>query len=767
MKLRILASSSAIGLALLSTNVAAQTTREPTATPAPATPVAVDEQQDPGTLGDIVVTSRKQSENLQNTPATIDVIGAPALRTANITQAYQLSGIVAGLSQAPGLGNVTATSFRGIGSNGQLYGTESSVAQFLDGVYLSHARDFVMPIYDLDRIEFIKGTQGTLLGKNTSVGAISYVTRRPGRTYGFELSYTHTFDVDGNRIDGALDLPFTDTFRARVSGIYSKESGYYRNLNTGDQTPDVRDISGRIKLEWDATPALNFQLTYQHDDHRQRGQSLEVFTDPLNRVRNRAIAVGQTNFEAGANRLTEVGSNAFGAIPAGPTETDRQPSNRANLIATWNLGGYTLTSQSSYTVWNANYSSDLDWTSANLYLINDIQRNKAVSEELRIASPQENTFRFLAGYFYYYNRWGFVRDIRANNTGLTAALFSLNGRATNFFEYRTRANSVFGSASYDLAKTVTVTGGLRYTWEDKTANVSRTSSGSAAPAGVIPYTTFARNEGNLDGDANIKFSPTKGVLLYASYASGSKSGGFQEFPTTAGTAEYKGERSRTIELGTKLSANWANLNVALFRTRVAGFQTSYATAIGGLVQAIVDNANVESKGFEATARVRPVAGLTFGGSVVYADAHFIDDFPTGATGVALIAAAGDSLTRAPKWSGKVEATYETALSNRIDFSLDGNVQFSSRNYLILKDALTGDAPSAPPHQDYALRLSVKDKQTGLEVSVLGNNLTNNQYPVFIGNVTGASGATVPFGQRGYYGALNRPRTISLQITWRR
>ena len=157
--------------------------------PAPAQEASGPDVADDGganqaASADIVVTALKQGQTSLQAPATISVLEPQALAAKNIVAGNQLNGVVPGLTMSVGVGGLPGTSFRGLGSNSAVFNVEPSVAEYIDGVYMPHVRDYVAPLYDVDHIEFIKGTQSTLLGKNTSLGAISIVNKRPGKQFG-------------------------------------------------------------------------------------------------------------------------------------------------------------------------------------------------------------------------------------------------------------------------------------------------------------------------------------------------------------------------------------------------------------------------------------------------------------------------------------------------------------------------------------------------------------------------------------------------------
>lgn len=733
----------------------------PTSTPGP--PATTQEQ----TVGesnavDIIITARKQNETLLKTPATVTVLTSDALETKNITNANQLSGIVPGLVMTPAVGGLPGTTFRGLGSNSSVFGVESSVAQFQDGVYLGHLRDYVTPLYDIDHIEFIKGTQSTLLGKNTSLGAISVVNRRPTREFGYDARIGYSFEIDRRLGEAAVNLPVGETVAVRAAGFYSDEDGYYRNQYTGKKEATLRDLSGRISIAYRAAGGADAVLIYQHDDRRSHGQAIELLSDPTNVLRNRAAASGQTGLNVVPDGINGSASAPIGGTVAGPETRDEQVTNRLNLIVNVPVGEHTLTSQTAYVRYVARYTSDVDLIAANLFTLNDVQRNRIFSQELRLSSPSANSLTYLAGVFYYKNTWELDR-LYAGSPANTIG-FPLTGSTFGSFDQPTETFSAFASANYRIIPKLRLSAGLRYTWEKKRGDFVRSGTGTLrGPFPDVPYTVYdSQTTKPLDYDVGLEFEPGSDTLVYLTHARGTKSGGFQEFPTTAAGGPFTGERAYSTELGGKLRIDGGGyLTAALFNTVVRGFQTNFTSVIGTppAPQTIVGNSNVRSRGFEG-AFGYPLGDLRLSGSVVYADAKFTNRFP--ATGPA-IGNDGDRLTRAPKWTGKVAADYDRPVSDALELFAGASLDFSS-SFLHQFVTPRPDAPRATAYQQFDARLGLRDKGAGWELALIGNNLTNDRYIAFATPVT-AGGAGI--GNQAFYGTFSRPRIISLQLSIKR
>jgi outer membrane receptor protein involved in Fe transport len=712
----------------------------------------------PTAVGEVVVTALKRTESVQDAPVTIAVVGADKLQAVAVTNPNDLNGVVPGLTIMTGVGGGPGVTFRGLGSNSALFSVETSVALFIDGVYAAHTRDYVTPMYDLDRIEMVKGTQGTLLGKNTSLGAISLVTRRAAPTFGYGLQTSYDFNTKTPRVEGYVNVPVSDKLQVRLAGLYVDDGGYYKNAGSGN-VPKTRDISGRLSVRWLPIDNVDVVFIYQHDDHDQTGQNLEVIRDATAgaTVAARALATGQTDFEANPDRRSEIGSAAFGSAPAGPTPFDMQLSDHVNLIANWNLGDFTLTSQSAYVNWHGNRLSDLDFVRANLFNLYDIERNRQFSQEFRIASPTDRKFSYLAGVYYYKNTW------ILNRTTYGYAPSPVSGSGTTFYTQPTESWSVFGDGTYKFTDQLSGTLGLRYTSEHKDGILFRPQGtgvlGAAFPA--FPRTTLTNKEDDVDGDVGLQYKLEPGRMLYVSASKGSKGGGFQNSPTTVAGAAYKGEKAYTVEAGAKIGFDRGTFDIAVFQTTVKGFQFSHAAIVGipPISQTVVDNSDVRSQGVEVNSAWRVLDDLTLSGGVVYAEAIATATSP--APPLAPVQVPGLVQPRAPKWSGTLDAKYYRPVNQDLALNVLGSLEFASKTFLQPNIGTTLNAPVRGAYAKFNLRVGIANEADGWEVALLGKNLTDVREPLFATTVTatGGGGNTV-----AYYGTMMPGREIVLQLS---
>ena len=695
---------------------------------------------------EIIVTARKQNETVLDTPAAVSVIQARDLEALNVTSAHQLSGIVPGLVTMQGTAG-TSSSFRGLGSTSADPGIESSVATFVDGVYLGHPRDYVMPVYDIQQIEFIPGTQSTILGKNTSLGAVSISNRRPGAAFGFDAAASYTSEIEGSKVTGGVDIPLVGAFALRAAVLANREEGFIDNTFLNRDEREVSELSGRLTLSGQIGDSGSLTLVYQHDDRQTEGQYLEALSDPNGTIAGFAEMFGQTDFDAVGNDVTHSGSERLApGEPAGRLPYDDQTGDRATLIASAGLGSVELTSQTSYVDWDSPRVTDLDFTGFLVFDLNDHENNEMFSQELRLNSKEGGPLSYIAGLFYYQNDWTLTRTLNAPD---------VLGVETGETAVETSAWSVFASARYELTEKFSLSAGARYTDEDKTATYERTSEGGPPLADPIARTTLpTQNSGELDGDVGLEFRPAQSTMLYATWARGSKSGGFQSRPDTLGSAPFTGEVAYTTEVGAKFDLGARGFaTLAVFNTDVDGFQVSHVEFLDGIAQAVVSNADVQSQGAQAGIAWYAADGLVLTADVTYADSVFKQDlFNADGTQEAYDDMV---LPRAPEWMGKVGASYETDIGANLRLRALGSANYASSADLQLR-ASNPTAPKSEAHTTVDLKLSIGSRTPAWEVALIGNNLTDERYVTFTSDYLADGDA--------YYGTRSRPRTVALQFT---
>jgi iron complex outermembrane receptor protein len=231
-------------------------------------------------LQEVVVTALKRKESAQSVPATVQAVSGNSLQQQGVEDLFQAVNLVPGVifSRAPDDG--LALTFRGLGTQARPQAFEQSVALFTDGIFMGKGRLYSTSFFDVDRMEFIKGTQSTLLGKNASLGAISVVTRQPGDTLSFEARGGYEFIDGGYNIDAASDIPLAQNVGLRIAAHYNDLDGWVHNDRTDHDGPEHEDLGVRVTLAAQVTENLKATVSYQHANNEQIGSNYQRRDSP-------------------------------------------------------------------------------------------------------------------------------------------------------------------------------------------------------------------------------------------------------------------------------------------------------------------------------------------------------------------------------------------------------------------------------------------------------------------------------------------------------
>ena len=688
---------------------------------------------------EIVVTALKRDISLQKVPTTVLVATGDALRAANIVSVEQLTTVVPGvrIQNAPaGLVNPT---MRGLGSSPSNNSFEQTIGLFVDGIFLGHPRDYSAALFDVQRIEILKGTQAAVLGKNTSVGAISLVTKKPTDVFGYDVGYTHEFFVGGDVLDAAVNLPLGGTLALRVAGQLTRIDGHLENDILDRDEPGTETNAIRATLAWQPSDNFKWTVSGQYSDYKLDGQPFFAAVDTLGRLRATAALYGDPGFTVGVADRTR----ATGRAGDRDLGIDNDGQRYVSTIDV-GLGDYTLTAVTGYSRYEDFQMVSLTGTVNNPGLRSGNERNRAFSQEIRIASPDQGLFSWLAGAYFYRDKWRFDDTFDV----LPMVGTPVNGAVRTFYRQKTETLSFFGQGTVRPTDRLTIVGGMRYDDSDKTGSYRREilRPGLLTVALYRPFApaTLRRKEDFVDWSASAQYEIADRVMVYASYATGSKGGGFQSDPTVLSAAEFTDEGAKTVEAGAKIGyARGSHLNLALYNTKVNDYQIAFFTGTSFLVR----NDDIRSRGVEVELVWRLMEGLSFSGNLTYADVEKTK----------AVAGAIPGLIFAPKWSGVSKLAYESRESQGLRFIGDAIVEFRSKQ--ALNDSATFVIPQSDGYAKLNLRLGVRHEDRGVELALIGKNLTgkrvvNYAFPAFL--QTG--GALV---------ATDAPRTVGLQLSIRR
>jgi len=626
---------------------------------------AADEAQQAG--GEILVTARRRSENVQDVPLAISVVNGATLEsqgTYNINRLTQLQPTLQFYSTNP---RNSAANIRGLGAPFGLTndGIEQGVGIYVDQVYYSRIASATFDFTDTERIEILRGPQGTLYGKNTTAGAINVTTRKPSFTPEARVELTggnYDFFQGKASVSGPL---VDDKVAIRLSTSVTTRRGTIYNVRQDEWQNSQDNLSLRSQILWKATPSLD--LTLFGDYNRQNPNCCVQYyarTGATQRPLNRQYAA-----LAAALGYAVPSTNAFDRRTDVDTDLRaKQELGGLSLLANWDLGGATLTSVSAWRFWNWDPSNDRDFIGLPITTVSaNPSQQRQVSQELRIASNGDRVLDYVGGLFYFRQTIDtqglqvqgpaasrFLLNpgagVQPGATGCATATTAacnpavLNGlTARNTIGFVNTSAAVFGKLTWHGTDRLSISPGLRVNYDKKDGNyVSVVTNGAgstnltADQRGVLAPQSYRPqfDNWNVSGDLTVAYDVTDDVHYYATYARSYKSGGINLSGLPNGldgnpalsVARVKPEKVNHFELGlkTQFADRRATVNVAGFWTEIEDYQATVTNNQVGVLRGYLANAGkVRTRGVEIDSAFRPVDRLNLYANAAFTDAKYV------------------------------------------------------------------------------------------------------------------------------------------------
>lgn len=595
--------------------------------------------------GDILVTARRRAESIQRVPIAMSVIGGAALAetgTYNVSRLTQLQPSLQFYSTNP---RNSAANIRGIGAPFGLTndGIEQGVGIYVDQVYYSRIASATFDFTDTERIEVLRGPQGTLYGKNTTAGAINITTRKPSFTPEARVELTGG-NLDFFQGKASVSGPLVaDTVAMRLSASITTRRGTIYNVRQNEWQNSQDNQSLRAQIYWKASESLDWTLygDYNHQDPNCCVQYYARVGATQRPVARQFPAL------AAAQGYLVPSTNAFDRITDVDTDLRaRQELGGLSLVGNLDLGGATLTSVSAWRFWHWNPSNDRDFTGLPITTVsaNPSQQSQA-SQELRLASNGVRALDYVAGAFFFHQTVD-TQGLQVQGPAASAFLGAagVDGlRSRNTIGFSNTSAALFGKLTWHVTPRLTVSPGLRLNYDRKAGSYRAVVTDAA---GSTMLTTAQRNvlapqryrpafdNWNLSGDFTIAYDVSDTVHGYATVARSYKSGGINlsglpldaaNLPILA-TATVRPEQVNHVELGlkTQFADRRATVNIAAFWTDIADYQTTVNNLQVNVLRGYLANApRVRTRGVEVDTAFRPTARLNLYGNAAFTDAEYV------------------------------------------------------------------------------------------------------------------------------------------------
>ena len=633
----------------------------------PATSVAT-----PGDgVADIIITATRSFEQLSKVAASVTAISGAAIGAGGIKDIGSLSSAVPNLSVGDQFG-VNRTFIRGIGLTSIDLGADGAVAFLQDGAIIARPAAQLAGFYDIDRVEVLRGPQGTLYGRGATAGAINLITRRPTEELSGYADATYG-NYNAVTVEGGVGGPIVgDKIMMRVSGKYDRRDGYGKNLFTGNNVDDRKAFAIRASVLLKPVDDFQVLVSGEHFHEHDNNYAFHYFgptiapDNPLG-----AVFGGDTII----SRAAKLGVKPnLRDIYSDQDALNRRNGNSVTATIDWNPGSWDVKSITSYHDFNRFNRDDLDVTNVQAFGQNNYtEASTTVSQEF-VGTYKSDRFNALFGATYFHEKlFGEVR-VPLTNLGV---LFGLPANAFNDQFYlqsgtvNIDAYGVYGQGSYKITDRLKITAGARYSYE------KRRGVGSFQFLGFVP-TDKEKGWGAVTPTVQASFQVNDQTLLYASATRGFKSGVIN---VGSKNDVINPEYAWGYEAGVKSSTldNRLAGSLAAFYIDYSNLQVGFVGADS--VVTTVNAASARNYGVELELRARPTQGLNFELFATYLDARYTN-FTTGdyRQGFALVNLKGNHLSNAPEFTVRGGANYDIPLGSAGKVNVRGDVNWQDRVY---------------------------------------------------------------------------------------
>lgn len=714
----------------------------------------------------IIVTARKRAENLQTTPISVTELGEEALKDRSVTLVSEIANYTPGMAISQNQASPLSVTFqlRGQSQNDLIVALDPPVGVYSDGVFMNAAIGVLgSSVVDLDRVEILKGPQGTLYGRNTTGGAVNFYTNLPTDRWEGQIT-AGAGSYDAYEVSGVLNAPLGENAAIRLVGERRGDNGYGTNYVTGERIGDRKSTLLRGTLSLGSGP---FKVILRADYSRAR-------SDGGMGVRPLFLRPGSNAERAIAQQLGVSQTAAYDAyydlVEAGRTNPWREGYNAPHFAkmrafggsATleYDLGGATVKSITAYRDIRDDKSVDLDGTRFELFTLHRINtRIKQFTQELQLVGDTfGDRLHYALGAFYIHS------DGRDDNSSSALVTLSPATNPTNRLgRVVVESPAVYGQATFDLTSTLHVTGGLRYTYESRdttTSNVRGPTGQTCQEVGVLPGQPctgrYPYDNENLSYTAGVDWSVTPDVMLYAKTSRGFKSGGVNTRHTEnpASAAPFRPEVVTDYEAGLKSQFfdRRVRFNLSYFHSRYSDVQRTVARASAppflGQVTNIENAAKATIDGVELEIAARPTPRLTLQGGLGYTKPQYISYIAPDGTDQS-----NQDFLQVSKWAYFLSANYNVPTSFG---EIGAQIDWSWRSKRNLSPAGLEAAVVRPGYGLLNGQIRLQFESIDLDARLFMKNILDKTYDVSVFDTSTSLGVVD--------GVLGAPRTWGISVT---
>ncbi|MDR3509478.1 MAG: TonB-dependent receptor [Caulobacteraceae bacterium] len=719
----------------------------------------------PGAIEEVVVTAQKRTERIADVPMSITALSAEQLSRAGVTDPTQLGKVTPGFGYQQGAFGAPVFSIRGIGFYNNALAVTPAVTTYVDQVPLPYAVETRGASLDLERLEVLKGPQGTLFGMNSTGGAINYIAAKPTARLaaGADLSYGSYNDLNTSAF---VSGPLAASVTGRLALQYERADGWQRSQTRPRDTLGAKDfINGRLLLDWKPTSALSFELAlsgWRDRSDSQAAQYQGFFPAVPVTSRTQFVADGMLASPLAPNKARIADWDAGRQYARNDTFYD------GSFRADWRLTpAMTLTSITAYSNFRGEDPGDVDGTAfTNFAVLRHASYLGVFSQELRLAG-KAGPVRWMVG-------GNYQRDIaneyqvsinQGTNNQIGPYVFT---KSSQTGDQKVETRSVFASLDYQLTGAITLEGSVRYTAQDRGFKGCISDAG-LGPVGVSAATAFAFLSTNLSGSSTTiapggcltlnattfkpemahssldqdnvswrlgaKWRLSPDAMIYANATKGYKSGSYSMVPAILASqfTPVTQESVLAYEVGAKqaLLDRRVELTAAAFYYDYADKQLlGYVlTPVFGTLPELVNIPKSKVYGAELDLTARPITGLRISGGVTYVASRVERDptspaVPRNPFGV-LTSYVGESFPNTPRWQALADAEYDfpTGMGD-VNAFVGGDVSYRGPSY-----SGFGESPvfKLPEYALLDLRAGLRSQGGRWVAQVWGRNVTNQYY----------------------------------------